>query len=231
MISYQISQKIFMKDMKNVIGYSLGFIQGVESGKPAFFAKVGVAAMEMLNGYIDSNARIDPESLHHIYEWHRVGNPNARLFDIDYIITGAGISLNGTLRQSKTIKSGSTVPFYNKAKIMEQGIPVRISPINSRVLRFNDNGQEVFSAGPIDVQNPGGNYVEGSFQRIVESFFQNYFTQAFLNSSGFGAMLSKAKDFDTNFAKAKKGGRSLGIITGKTWISKAGDLSVQFITP
>lgn len=35
------------------------------------------------NEYIDAQARINPSTLHHVYEWKRVGNKTARLFSLD----------------------------------------------------------------------------------------------------------------------------------------------------
>jgi hypothetical protein len=231
MIKLKIDTKSFMREMNNIVGYANGFIDGVEAGKPEFFNNFAKATMEILNGYIDSNARIEPETLHHVYEWHQTGNPNARLFDIDYAVTGGGISLNATLRQSSSVRQGSNVPFYNKAKIMENGVPVTISPVNGRVLKFQDGGNDVFVSGSVNVPNPGGNEVEGSFKRIIDSFFNSYFTQAYLMQSGFGQILNSARDFNKNFAQASTGGRSLGFATGKQWIAKAGGLGVEFIAP
>ena len=33
--------------------------------------------------YIDSQSRIKPKSFHHVYEWKKAGNPEARLFEIN----------------------------------------------------------------------------------------------------------------------------------------------------
>lgn len=231
MISLKINSAAFMREMNNIIGYANGFLDGVEAGKPEFFNNFARSTMEILNGYIDSNARIEPETLHHVYEWHQVGSPNARLFDIDYVVSGNGISLNATFRQSSSVKQGSNVPFYNKAKIMENGIPVKISPVNGRALRFQDGEDDVFVSGSVNIPNPGGNEVEGSFKRILDSFFMNYFTQAYLSQSGIGQILNAARDFNKNFSGASTGGRTLGFNTGKSWIAKAGALDVQFITP
>jgi len=74
--------------------------------------------------------------LHHVYEWYQTGSPAARLFDINYISNQIGLSFNSTFRQSVSIKSGSKVPFYNKAQIIENGIPVTIRPVSSEVLSF-----------------------------------------------------------------------------------------------
>lgn len=213
-----IDTRQFDKDMKNVIQYSLGFFEGVKQGMPAFYKNFGVGVLEGLKTYIDANARVNPGLLHHVYEWSETGSPNARLFDIDFFVAGSGLSFNSTFRQSTSVKNGSNVPFYDKARIMEYGIPVTIVP-RGRVLAFQDGEQTVFTSNPVTVSNPGGN-VSGEYERAFRSFFTNYFTQAFLQSSGILAYLSSPKDFDTNLTK--RGGRAKGLSVGRAWVSKAG---------
>jgi hypothetical protein len=82
----------FKKDMKNIMNYSIGFLEGVQAGKIKFLNNVGVMTKELLEQYIDSNARVNPEALHHIYEWSKVGSPDARLYDINYTISNLGLS-------------------------------------------------------------------------------------------------------------------------------------------
>jgi hypothetical protein len=118
----------FKKDMKNIMNYSIGFLEGVQAGKVKFLNNLGVMTKEILEQYIDSNARVNPEALHHIYEWSKVGSPDARLYNINYTISNLGLSFVSTFKQSTSIKDGSLVPFYNKAKIMEEGTPVTIRP-------------------------------------------------------------------------------------------------------
>jgi hypothetical protein len=50
-----------------------------------------------------------------------------------------------TFTQSETLKKGSAVPFYDKAKIMENGVPVTIAPTKSKVLKFDGPSGEVFT--------------------------------------------------------------------------------------
>ena len=118
-----LNDAAFKKDMKNIMNYSLGFLEGIQAGKTKFLNNVGVMTKELLEEYIDSNARVNPEALHHIYEWYKVGSPDARLYDINYTVSNLGLSFVSTLKQSTSIKDGSSVPFYNKAKIMEEGTP------------------------------------------------------------------------------------------------------------
>lgn len=211
----------FNKDMGNLIKYTEGFIEGIRRGKPVAFAKIGAGVVEALKQFIDSNARVNPQALHHVYEWYQAGSPDARLFDIDYVVTGLGLSVNATFRQSTSIKSGS-VPFYDKARIMEQGLPVTIVPKKANVLAFNDDGQDVFTKGPIEVRNPGGEEVRGSFERTFDTFINQYFTQAFLKSSGIIAQLSNVKEYKDSLRQGMTAGKMAGIAAGYRWITKVG---------
>jgi hypothetical protein len=222
MIKMSINSTQFRKDMKNIVEYSFGFVDGVKAGKQLFFRNLGVNVKEILEKYIDSNARVNPQALHHVYEWYQTGNKNARLFDVTYTISNLGLSFFTNFKQSQTVKDGSNVPFYNKAKIMEEGTPVIIRPRNSDVLVFNDNGEEVFSKAPIRVENPGGRATSGSFEKIIDTFFQMYFTQAFLRSSGMADYLENPITYKQNLSSGKIQGRSKGISTGYKWIASAG---------
>jgi hypothetical protein len=217
-ISVTIDSRQFEKDMKNVIQYSLGFFEGIKQGVPSFLKNFSEGILDEVKSYIDANARINPELLHHMYEWNETGSPNARLFDLNCVISGNGISIGSTFRQSTSVKSGSNVPFYDKARIMEYGIPVTIVP-KSRVLVFEDEGETVFTSAPVTVANPGGN-VAGEYERVFNSFFNNYFSQAFLQSSGILAYLKSPGDF--NIAASRRTGKSGGISAGRHWMSKAG---------
>jgi hypothetical protein len=212
----------FKKDMKNIINYSIGFLEGVQAGKVKFLNNVGVMTKELLEQYIDSNARVNPEALHHIYEWSKVGSPDARLYDINYTISNLGLSFVSTFKQSTSIKDGSSVPFYNKAKIMEEGTPVTIRPKRSDVLVFEDGGETVFTKGEVVVQSPGGTATTGSFQKVVDTFFTRYFTQAFLKSSGIYQYFNNADVYRKNLASGKSSGKIKGYQVGYRWIANAG---------
>jgi hypothetical protein len=213
---------LFLKEMTNIINYSIGFTEGVKRGKKHILSAIGVNAIDLLKQYIDSSARTNPAMLHHVYEWNQTGSPTGRLFDIDYTISGIGLSIKSTFKQSTSIKEGSTVPFYNKAKIIEEGIPVVIRPVRASVLAFSDSGEQVFTKNPIVVENPGGTEAQGGFNRIFDSFFNNYFTQAFIRSSGVMKYLTNPISYKKNLSAGKQGGRSVGISTGYTWVANVG---------
>lgn len=222
MITIRLNQTKFISDMNNIVNYSLGFLDGVKKGKRVFLGNLGVGIKKMLETFIDSNARSNPQMLHHVYEWSRTGSPEARLFDINYTVSNVGLSFYSSFKQSNTIKEGSSVPFYNKAKIMEEGVPVTITPKKSSVLVFEDNGETIFTKNPVEVTNPGGPQVQGSFEKIVNIFFSRYFTQAFLRSSGVYKYLNNPEIYKKNLQKGRAGGKTVGVSTGYSWIVNAG---------
>ena len=222
MISVKLNSLSLTKDLNNIVQYSLGFVDGINKGKRVFLSKVGASVKEILEAFIDANARSNPQALHHVYEWYKVGSPDARLFNIDYTVSNLGLSFYSSFKQSNSIKEGSSVPFYNKAKIMEDGIPATISPKKSSVLVFEENGETVFTKGPVEVLNPGGAQVQGSFEKIVDMFFKQYFTQSFLRISGLKDYLSKPVIYKNNLQKGRTYGKSVGISTGYSWITNVG---------
>lgn len=214
--------KAFKKDMNNIMNYSIGFLEGVERGKTQFLHSIGVETIELLKEFVDANARVNPEMLHHVYEWNLIGSPSARLYELNYTVSGLGLSIKSSFRQSTTVKAGSRVPFYNKASIIENGIPVVIKPTKAKALAFSQNGEDVFSKGPVTVENPGGTAAEKGFEKTMDLFFNRYFTQAFLKTSGIGKYLSNPEVFKKNMSSGKRGGKAKGIQTGYRWIANAG---------
>jgi hypothetical protein len=216
----------FNKEMENILGYSLGFLEGVEKGKENFLRSFAPDIIRGMKDFIDSNARVDPQMYHHIYEWYQTGSANSILYNIKYRVNKNGISLNYSFSQSKSIQNGSKEPFYNKATIMENGVAVTIKPQKSNVLAFVVDGQQVFTKKEVVVSNPGGTRVKGSFEHIINLFLSSYFKQSFLQSSGIRDYLQKPLVFKTNLKSAKTGGKNLGEQVGYNWISHAGGLNV-----
>ena len=217
----KIDSKQFKREMNNIVDYSIGFLEGVKGGKTVFFNNLGRETIKVLKEFVDMNARIDPAMLQHVYEWYRVGSPDARLFDIEYTVSNQGLSIYSTLSQSSSIKSGSTTPFYDKARIMEKGIPVTIRPKKSKVLVFEDNGETVFTKNPVTVNNPGGEDAEGGFEQVLDIFLNQYFRQSFLRSSGLSDYIRSPKAFKTNLRAGAKYGKGFGYSTGYKWIANA----------
>lgn len=222
MISITLNQNKLTSDLINIVQYSLGFIDGVNKGKRLFLNNVGMLTKEILEQFIDSNARSNPEMLHHVYEWYKTGSPDARLFDLNYTVSNVGLSFYSNFRQSKSIKSGSRTPFYNKASIIENGMSVTIRPVQAQALVFEDGGETVFTKKPVKVNNPGGSQAQGGFEKTMNTFFSRYFTQAFLKTSGLSDYLKNPVVYKNNLRKGKQLGKSAGVSTGFSWIAKAG---------
>jgi hypothetical protein len=222
-LNIQLDTKSFINSLDNLAKYSIGFLEGVDAAKPVIMDSLGKEIIEMLKDFIDTNARVDPDTLHHVYEWYQTGSPAARLFDIEYIITGNnGLSFNYTFSQSASFAKNSNVPFYDKAQIMEKGTPVTIKPKSGGVLSFSDNGEQIFTKKPVVVENPGGDGVQGGFERTIKTFFDSYFTQAFLTTSGVMAHLDNPRAYKDNVFAGSRQGKSLGFKIGYQWATKGG---------
>jgi hypothetical protein len=212
----------FKKEMTNIVDYSMGFLEGIQRGKTVFLKTLGLETVELMKEFIDSNARVNPDMLHHIYEWNQTGSPSARLYDISYTTSNLGLSFRSSFRQSTSIKNGSRVPFYDKARIMEEGIPVIIRPRVAQALAFEDGGETVFTKSEVRVDNPGGTEVQGGFEKVFDMFFNRYFSQAFLRVSGVARYLENPEVYRKDMKVGKRMGRSKGISTGYRWIANAG---------
>lgn len=224
MISVKFNANKFIKDMNNFIEYNVGFIDGAQKAKPVMMKNLAIKIEEILGNFIDTMARVDPQRLHHIYEWYQTGSPNARLFEINYVTTNGGLTFSYTFSQSTSISRGSKEPFYNKAMIMENGVPVTIAPQSSKVLVFEQDGKTVFTRKPITIEHPGGDNVRGSFAATVKMFFSDYLSQSMLDVTGIRAQLRDMSEYKRNVSKSKNGGYSLGVRTGEQWISKVGTI-------
>ena len=207
--------------MNNIVNYSFGFLDGVQKGKSVFLNNLGHGVLTALYDYIDASARSNPRAMHHIYEWMQTGSPEARLYDLNYTVSNLGLSFKSKFTQSQSFSRNSNTPFYDKARIMEQGIPVKIAPVRSDVLVFEANGETVFTRKEVTVENPGGTEVVGSFERAVDEFMLGYFKQSFIRASGLYDYISKPVLYKANFAAGSRMGRAKGVDTGFKWIANA----------
>jgi hypothetical protein len=216
------NSKQFKKDMNNIVNYSVGFLEGVQQGKTVFLKTLGMETVEIMKQFIDSNARVNPDMLHHVYEWQQTGSPSARLSDISYTTSNLGLSFRSSFSQSTSVKNGSRTPFYDKARIMEEGIPVTIRPRVAQALVFEQDGETVFTKNEVRVENPGGDAVQGGFEKTFDLFFNKYFSQAFLRVSGVARYLENPEVYRKDMAAGKRVGKSKGLSTGYRWIANAG---------
>jgi hypothetical protein len=220
-LSVKIDARKVNKILGNTVSYSYGFLEGVDINQIAFNKRLGEFTVEALYKYIDSKARVSPERLHHVYEWDMSGKPSARLFNFSYVPHKTLIRFSGSFLPSTSISEGSTEPFKDKAKIMEDQIQIVVAPRDSDYLAFEIDGEMVFTTKTIYIDHPGGDAVAGSFGKTVEDFFDNYFNLALLRP--FLNDLRTAEEFTQGFAiGAKTGGKSTGIRSGRKYMTKTG---------
>jgi hypothetical protein len=215
MIKFDTSQ--FIKVLTDTQKYTLGYVDGLKASESVLAEKLANIAKGSLESYLDTMASMNPEMLHHIYEWGMAGNKSGRLFNFTVKEKGKKRIIAGALRQSTSVQPGSNEPFYNKATVMESGQDVIITPRSGSVLRFYDNGQEVFTSAPVYVANPGGDYVQGSFERTTKEYFDVVFSQSVLTSVGFWKELKKNREFKR---AVRSGGYNNGYKAAKRTVAK-----------
>lgn len=224
MIQLKFDRRNFSKTMHNAVEYSLGFLEGAEMGTLAFNTKLASITEQALNKYIDMRAKANPESLHHVYEWGRVGDSSSRLFQITGIASKTNIRFTGEFLPSNSISENSNEPFIDKANVMENKISILVEPRSSDFLAFDVDGEQVFTVNSVFVENPGGDEVAGSFGRAVDDFFEVYFTTTILRQSGIYEQLGFPKEFTQFFQSGAKIGRSAGRKAGMAYMDIKGDL-------
>jgi hypothetical protein len=166
--------------------------------------------------YIDSQARTKPTSLHHVYEWNKVGSPTARLFNLRMVDTG-GLSFRITRDfkvsksavPSKNKKQKRRYVFANKASVMEEGMPVVIRPQSAERLVFEMDGRTVFmpKGTSVTVKRPGGRAATNQFSLSYGRFFGGQLVNSSIKSSGFqrifNAKIARALNVPINIKKVQ----------------------------
>jgi hypothetical protein len=185
---------------------SISTPRNAESMAKAIFTIAGNDFIKKTNRYAATNKR----SLHHVYEWNKVGNDSSRLFKL----VRNGVS-NGRLTIGyKFIDSKTAVPihpdltrsgkgkrkvskkytFTKKAQVMESGNPVRITAKTAKFLVFpSSSGKNGLAfAKSTTVRHPGGKFVAGSFEKRMWNWFGK--TQGIysaISASGYMTALEK----------------------------------------
>jgi len=149
--------------------------------------------------YIDAKARSNPKSLHHVYEWKKVGNPGARLFDINVIDTpGISFKLTYSFKPSKSFVPNSSSKrkhvFVNKASIIESGMPLTIRPRHADRLVFESDGVTIFmpKGKAVFVKSPGGKAARNQFGLAYSRFFSGNLVNESIKRSGFQRIFNAA---------------------------------------
>ena len=165
--------------------------------------------------YIDAKARTSPRSLHHVYEWKKVGNKGARLFELSLMSQdGLSFRIATSFKPSRSLVplSGGTKRrhvFINKASVMEAGVPLKISPKNATRLVFESDGETVFmpKGASVVVKRPGGPGVKNQYFLAHSRFFTGQLVNQSIKRSGFqrifNAGMAKALNIPSNIKKVQ----------------------------
>ena len=166
--------------------------------------------------FIDSQARIKPRSLHHVYEWNKTGQTTSRLFKLNKLeSTGLSFKIDYEFTPSKTSvpsknrKQTSRYVFTNKASVMEKGLPIIIRPKSSERLVFEIDGQAVFmpKGKSVTVKSPGGRASTNQFDLAYSRYFSGPLVSNSIKASGFqnifGSRFEKAMRVPSSISKVR----------------------------
>jgi len=149
--------------------------------------------------YIDAKSRTSPKSFHHVYEWGRIGDDEARLFKLKKLPSdGLSLKVNYELTDSKSFvpseNSNNRHVFVRKAEIMEEGKTVVIAPRFSERLVFDVSGYTVFmpKGQSVTVRKPGGAATKNSFFSAYRYFFTGQLVNMSIKKSGFQRLFNSS---------------------------------------
>lgn len=177
----------------------LGRLMENEKFQDAFKNTVYFQIEKDFGEYVDALARVKPKSLHHVYEWKRVGQKDSRLFKISRL-NSDGLSLRLSY---EFIPSQAVVPskigkrrhvFANKASVMEEGKPLVISPRYAERLVFESDGVVTFmpKGKSVTVRRPGGTASTNQFALAYGRFFSGNLVSDSIKRSGFQNLFSSS---------------------------------------
>lgn len=206
------------RTINNVTQYGYGFIDTIDKEKTMFNATIAATAVEILSAYIDSKAKLDPSSLHHVYEPGMAGDAAGRLFEFSTHIYADTITINGTFLESSVEPLTGGEPFRQRAPIMEAGASIRIEPVNGEILAFMDEDELVIISSGVTVEHPGGIDVAQSFGDTVYEFFNTYLTKGALGNTL--TAMSRLTEFGNMFSTGAKAGRSAGVTAARQYLKR-----------
>lgn len=235
-LTFKINSAEVKKILKNTVEYTEGFLTEFKRQESTILRDVMEASIDIFYEDLDQAATSSPNRFHHIYEWDQVGQPSARLVELDAQFKSKvgniraffleSFSLPTNRADSFGIAPETYEPFAFKAQVMEDGMGVTIEPKNFSKLKFVVGKNMYYAEKPIFVSNPGGDDVQGSFTAFFKMFFsKNYFINKVLYSDlNFQKYFSKPIPYEKNYRSAVKGNnaRAQGKAAAQEWVLKAG---------
>lgn len=223
--------------LKEVRGKELGIKSIItpynrEQVAKAAFTILGKEFIRKTNIYAAANKN----SMHHVYEWNKVGVNTARLFTLNrtgvrggrlvittkFLDSSSPVPVSPQLRRpgksGRVVKGGHI--FKNKASVMEEGKTVHIQAKNAKALAFpgKDGKIKFIPRGYyVSVRNPGGRAVRGSFTKHAMAWFRNP-----ANTSGILMASGYMKRLETEIARELRKNKS-GPANVSTAIKKVSD--------
>jgi hypothetical protein len=235
-LKFRVNSKDVEKVIRNTIDYTDGFLEEFKRQESTILRDVMEASIDIFYEDLDQMATSSPNRFHHLYEWDQVGEPSARLVELDAQLKSKvgniraffleSFSLPTNRSDSFGIAPETYEPFSFKAEVMENGSGVIIQPKNFSKLKFSIGENMYYSEKSIFVSNPGGNDVQGSFTAFFKMFFsKNYFVNKVLYSDlNFQKYFSRPVTYEKNYKRAAKGSnaRAQGRAAAQEWVLKAG---------
>jgi hypothetical protein len=143
-------------------------------------------------GRTDARARANKDRFHHLYEWDKTGSGGDRLFRLISRHLGTdAFEISYEYLESNLPVPNSGHIFRDKARIMEEGIEVTVAPKNASVLMFEIDGEQVVTANPVVIPNPGGDLVKNALR---EEFMMYFRPSVLIKNPAYQAAVQAEKD-------------------------------------
>lgn len=168
--------------------------------KGAFRKIIFEQIQEDFGSFMDAQARSKPKTYHHVYEWKKAGSKEFRLFQLDTLQSeGMALRFSYSFKPSASLVPSSNSNrrhvFAQKATIMEEGRPLKISPRYAERLVFESKaGYTVYmpKGESVIVNRPGGSGVKGAFASAYKMFFTGNLVNLSIKKSGFQRIFTAA---------------------------------------
>jgi hypothetical protein len=204
------------------------------------------AMSQRFDAYMSLVSPTTPNQFHHVYDWGHIGVPQYQLWK--NVLKGRGASRYASFEfrasvlpvpvpENENAKKPfkKTHRFIYKAMIMEYNINVTIRPKTAKMLAFpNEEGEIVFTKGPIHVTNPGGTATTGAFTAAWSSWWGGAGANEAFNSE----IKKQLEDdfsqttlarFMTRFNRSKMKSGSIAISNDKTAFAQGARLAEEFL--
>jgi hypothetical protein len=203
MIQVEVNLNNFKRQM-NSLNKSLEDLPSKKNMNNITRAAGSIAAKSFVKD-LNSIAKTNKKSYHHIYEWDRVGVNNARLFTV----LKTGVDSNNISLLIKFDKSKTKVPiakrlqkpgpsgkivtrttvFKNKAEVMEKNSPVSFTA--KRNIAYTTTGRDIVfkrRGTLVTVRRPGGDGTTGAVEKFAKKWEKSMLRPAINNSGIFNKL-------------------------------------------